>query len=63
MAIPPGCQPPPPKKAKSMEDVSESSKVVCRFELEEAEGYFSLGWVLRIQGNWPNWPPSTGVNF
>ena len=48
------------KKTKSNEDVSGSSKVVYRFELEEIDGYFFGVGPLRSQGNWP---PSTGVNF
>ena len=44
VAIPPGCEPWPwPKKAKSNEDVSESSKAVCGFELEEIEGLLFRG--------------------
>ena len=45
VAIHPSCELPLPlpKKAKSMEDVSESIKVVCRFELEEIKGYNFLG--------------------
>ena len=31
--------------------------------METVRGHLVLGWATRIQGNWPDWPPGTGVNF